>query len=329
MRTEILKVDPQMKAAAAFYKAAQLLDNSELVAFPTETVYGLGAKVSDEAAVRKIFSVKGRAKGQALLVHISQIQQLSGIVENITPDARLLMDEFWPGPLSIILRAHKNLSPVVTGGKSTVGLRMPSHPVARNLIDITGPLAATSANYSGSPSPLNAAHVKEDLNGLIAAIVEGGPTLQGIESTIIDLSQEPYRILRRGTIGVSDLERVLGKQLSIKPVEASKEKPYKSSFVLHVARDKEDFQCHLEKYQQNSLGIIYFDYEEDSAASPSIEDKYILALNENGSKFFSILRDAEQKNLEILLMAPLPDSISEALRDRINRAAHLEDKGAL
>ncbi len=328
MQTEYLEADPDLREAPALDRAAKLLDSSELVAFPTETVYGVGAKVFDEAAVKKIFTVKGRSAGQALLVHISQIKQLSGIVHQITPDARLLMDEFWPGPLSIILRAHKNLSPIVTGGNPTVGLRMPSHPVARYLIDRTGPLAATSANLSGRPSPLTADHVKADLSGKIAAIVYGGPSLQGIESTIIDMSQEPYLILRRGSVTISALERALGKQLSIKQDETMK-KHYETGFILEIARDKQDFQRHLINYKQKALGIIYFDHGEKIRAIDgcNIKEEYILAFNENGSEFFSILRDAEQKNLEVLLMAPLPDSISDSLRDRISRAARMDNKG--
>lgn len=328
MQTEYLKIDPHLKEAPALDKAVELLNSSELVAFPTETVYGVGAKVFDETAVKKIFTVKGRSARRALLVHISQIKQLSGIVQQITPDARLLMDEFWPGPLSIILRAHKNLSPVVTGGNPTVGLRMPSHPVARNLIDKTGPLAATSANLSGRPSPLTADHVKADLNGKIAAIVDGGPALQGMESTIIDMCREPYLILRLGSITVSDLEKVLGKQLSIKQDE-SVQKHYETGFILEVARDKQDFQRHLINNKQKAMGIIYFDHGEKTRVPDgcNIKEEYILAFNENGSEFFSILRDAEQKNLEVLLMAPLPESINESLRDRITRAAHMDNKG--
>lgn len=213
MLTEYLKLNINHKQAPELYRAAQLLAESEVVAFPTETVYGVGAKVFDQAAVGKIFTAKNRPTAQALLVHISKIEQVSGIAAEITRDARLLMEMFWPGPLSIILPASRQVPLVVTGGKATVGLRMPSHPVAKNLIDMTGPLAATSANLSGRPSPLTAEQVKEDLQGRIAAILDGGPTGLGIESTIIDLSQEPYAIIRPGGIAGQALETALGKKL--------------------------------------------------------------------------------------------------------------------
>lgn len=322
LQTEYLQAGPSGGNMSALNRAAQLLQDSELVAFPTETVYGVGAGVSDEEAVRKIFAVKGRSGEQALLVHISALRQLSGIVSYISPDARLLMEEFWPGPLSIILPVHKDLSPVITGGKTTVGLRMPSHPVAQKLIDITGPLAATSANRSGRPSPLTAEHVRADLNGMIAAIVEGGPAVQGIESTIIDLSRDQYFILRRGSIPVSAVERVLGKPLSISSA-AGGPKEYLTSCRLEIARNEEDFRRRLAENQRKSLGIISFAQTERTLLSGiyDIRAEYVLAADERGSEFFSVLRDAEQKNLDVLLVAPLPDSISESLRDRISRAA--------
>ena len=322
LQTEYLKAGSPDGDGAALYRAAQLLENSELVAFPTETVYGVGARVSDEEAVRKIFAVKGRSWEQALLVHISALRQLSGIVSYISPDARLLMEEFWPGPLSIILPRHKDLLPVITGGKTTVGVRMPSHPVAQKLIDITGPLAATSANRSGRPSPLTAEHVRADLNGMIAAIVEGGPAVQGMESTIIDLSRVPYLILRRGSITVSAMESVLGKPLSISSADGGT-KEYLTSYRLEVAGSKKDFRRRLAENQRKSLGIISFAQTGKTLLSGiyDIKAEYVLGADEKGSEFFSVLRDAEQKNLDILLVAPLPDSISESLRDRISRAA--------
>ncbi|HNX28140.1 MAG TPA: L-threonylcarbamoyladenylate synthase [Syntrophomonadaceae bacterium] len=328
MQTEYLKVDPDQKNAPALHRAVQLLNASELVAFPTETVYGLGAKVFDEVAVKKIYTVKNRPAGQALLVHISQIDQLSGIVNQITPDARLLMEEFWPGPLSIILTAHQHLPLTVTGGNTTVGLRMPSHPVAKNLIDIAGPMAATSANRSGRPSPITAEHVKADLNGIIRAVLDGGPEVQGIESTIIDLSREPYTIVRTGSITVEALKTVLGKRLYIKQVD-SRQECYQTSFILKVALDEEDFQRQLKDNKQKALGVVYYDKTKKllKASKLSIKEEYFLALNEKGSQFFSILRDAEQKNLEVLLMKPLPDYTSDSLRDRISRAARNDDKG--
>lgn len=325
MQTEYLKLDVNYKKAPELYRAAQFLAQSEIVAFPTETVYGLGAKVFNEEAIGKIFAAKNRAPGQSLLVHISKIEQVTEIAAEITRDTRLLMEMFWPGPLSIILPAHQQVPLVVTGGKATVGLRMPSHPVAKNLIDITGPLAATSANRSGRPSPLTAEHVREDLEGRIAAILDGGPTGLGIESTIIDLSQEPYSILRPGGVAGQALEAVLGKKLIMNKADLKK-KSYQTDFVVVLAHDWEDFYRQLERYGQKAAGIVYYD-EQLEISKINVKHQYILALNQNGSQFFSILRDAEQKKLEVLLLAPLPATINDTLWDRINRAAHYSEKG--
>lgn len=328
MQTEYLKLDVNYKKAPELYRAAQLLAQSEVVAFPTETVYGLGAKVFNEEAISKIFAAKNRAPGQSLLVHISKIEQVSEIAAEITKDARLLMESFWPGPLSIILTANRQVPLTVTGGKNTVGLRMPSHPMAKNLIDITGPLAATSANRSGRPSPLTAEHVKEDLDGRIAAILDGGSTVLGIESTIIDISKEPYTILRLGGVPCQALEATLNKKLSLKQFDMEG-RNYQTNSEVVVARDWDHFNQLISDYGQKTVGLISYDEDikQKGLSNTNVKEQYTLTLNQNGSQFFSILRDAEQKEIEVLLLAPLPAIISDSLRDRINRAVHIAKRG--
>ncbi|MBO8172026.1 MAG: threonylcarbamoyl-AMP synthase [Bacillaceae bacterium] len=190
---------------------AALLQAHEVVAFPTETVYGLGASAFSDEAVSKIFEAKGRPSDNPLIVHISVLDQLDEIVSEVPEQARQLMDAFWPGPLTLVLPAKDRLSKKVTAGLDTVGVRMPDHPVALALIQQADlPLAAPSANRSGRPSPTTADHVIEDLEGRIAGVVDGGPTGIGVESTVIDVTGEIPIILRPGGISLEQVKEVTG-----------------------------------------------------------------------------------------------------------------------
>ena len=184
MKTMRWRIDSQRPDQGLIAQAAALLKSGQLVAFPTETVYGLGADAYNPEAVKKVFEVKGRPPQSPLLVHVSNLEQVYGLTAEISPLARLLMDRFWPGPLAFILPASARVPAVVLGGKKSVGLRMPSHPVALALIEQAGPIAAPSANLSGRPSPVSAEHVMDDLDGRIAAILDAGSTGFGLESTI-------------------------------------------------------------------------------------------------------------------------------------------------
>lgn len=191
--------------------AAALLQAGETVAFPTETVYGLGANALDETAVKKIYAAKGRPSDNPLIVHIHHRNQLAQLTDTVSQQAQKLMDAFWPGPLTIIFSRREGAVPsCVTGGLETVAVRMPNHPVALQLLRMADiPVAAPSANLSGKPSPTTAQHVQHDLNGRIAAIVSGGGCMVGVESTVIDLSSDTPTILRPGGITREQLEQVL------------------------------------------------------------------------------------------------------------------------
>lgn len=193
-------------------EAGAMLRSGETVAFPTETVYGLGADASSTEAVRKIYEAKGRPSDNPLIVHIADRSQLKGLVmEPIAEPLERLIECYWPGPLTLILPVcPDSVSPLVTAGLSTVGVRMPDHPVARELIRIAGcPVAAPSANSSGRPSPTRAAHVREDLDGRIGGIVDGGPAGVGVESTVVEWSQGALHILRPGGITAEQLRAAL------------------------------------------------------------------------------------------------------------------------
>ena len=201
--------------AADIAEAALCLRQGELVAFPTETVYGLGANALDETAAQKIYAAKGRPSDNPLIVHIYDKAQLEQLVSYVPPKAEALMAAFWPGPLTLVLPRAQAVPDCVTGGLATVGIRMPDHPAALALLKACGlPLAAPSANTSGKPSPTHAEHVYHDLSGRIAGIIDGGPTTVGLESTVLDVTIEPPVILRPGGVSQEAIERVIG------PVEA-------------------------------------------------------------------------------------------------------------
>lgn len=189
--------------------AAELLKKSEVVAIPTETVYGLAANAYDEAAVRKIFAAKGRPCDNPLIVHISDSDMIKDIASKVPKLAIKCAERFWPGPLTMIMPKSDRIPLVTSGGLDTVGIRFPSDECAHRIIEKCGfPLAAPSANLSGSPSPTNAKRVFEDMNGRIAAIVDGGESEVGVESTVIAFENEGIRILRPGKISYEDLKAV-------------------------------------------------------------------------------------------------------------------------
>ncbi|NLN17562.1 MAG: threonylcarbamoyl-AMP synthase [Firmicutes bacterium] len=207
MRTVVLKCPPD-----DLEKAAQVLREGGLVAFPTETVYGLGANALDEKAVAKIFHAKGRPPDNPLIVHLASAEDLPQVVASIPPEAIVLASRFWPGPLTLVLPRKDEVPLITTGGLETVAVRVPDHPLALELIRRSGvPVAGPSANLSGRPSPTTAAHVLEDLGDKVDVIIDGGPTGLGVESTVLDLTTSPPVLLRPGGVTWEALEEVLGK----------------------------------------------------------------------------------------------------------------------
>jgi L-threonylcarbamoyladenylate synthase len=211
MKTELFRPE-NVGGGLLFSLAAEHLRNGELVAFPTETVYGLGANALKADAVRKIFMAKGRPSDNPLIVHIADREDLMGLVLEIPTVAEKLMSCFWPGALTLVFRKSSIVPDVVTAGLDTVAVRMPVHPVALALIRLAGvPVAAPSANRSGRPSPTTAEHVRDDLDGRIPMIVDGGPCLMGMESTVLDVTVHPPMMLRPGAVTREMLESVIGR----------------------------------------------------------------------------------------------------------------------
>lgn len=223
--TPYWRIDPEMmadpgKLREGLKEAADALRGGGVIAFPTETVYGLGADARLTSAVEAVFAAKGRPSDNPLIVHISEVSQLDGLVKQVNPAARKLMDAFWPGPLTVVLPVKPSvLSHRVTAGLDTVGIRMPDHPVALALIEASGcPVAAPSANRSGRPSPTLASHVLEDLAGSIDGIVDGGATGVGLESTVVQvLDDGSVTVLRPGGVTLEQLAQVAGAPVKMDP----------------------------------------------------------------------------------------------------------------
>ncbi len=210
MQTRILTCSEQ-----DMLEAARLLQAGELVAFPTETVYGLGANARDERAVRSIFAAKGRPADNPLIVHIYDLGQLNDLC-HVPSGAEDLMKAFWPGPLTLLFPKKETVPSAVTAGLPTVAIRMPSHPAALSLLKTSGlPLAAPSANRSGRPSPTTVKHVLEDMDGYIPAVIDGGPCTVGVESTVLDICHDEPCILRPGGITREMLESVLKRKVKL------------------------------------------------------------------------------------------------------------------
>lgn len=212
IETKVEKVNRDNPEMEKIKEAAEIIKKGGTVAFPTETVYGLGANCFDEEAIDKIFLAKGRPQDNPLILHVSNIEQVYPLVESVSERAKMLMERFWPGPLTLIFNKSEKISKKVTGGLSTVAIRMPNHKVALSLIEESGvPIAAPSANLSGRPSPTEASHVIEDLSGKIDMILDGGGVNIGVESTVLDISVEIPTILRPGRVTIEDLLQVFPK----------------------------------------------------------------------------------------------------------------------
>lgn len=316
--------------------AARLLREGQLVAIPTETVYGLAANALDGEAVASIFAAKGRPMDNPLIVHIGDMADWTPLVTHIPETAQKLAEAFWPGPLTIILPAAPCIPQEVTGGLSTVAVRFPSHPVAQAVILHAGcPLAAPSANRSGSPSPTNAARVKEDMDGRIAAILDGGDSDVGVESTVIDLCHTPPRLLRPGGITPEMLEAIVG-PITIDPavthaleqgaVAASPGMKYKHyapcAEVTIVKGTPEAFADYVNHHAEDGVFALCFDEDTPLLTVPAVTyGKRQDALSQ-AHGLFDALRQLDERGAKtVYAAAPSPTGVGLAVYNRLLRAA--------
>ncbi len=254
MDTRIIKIDPLKIDIDLLSEAAEVIKRGGLVAFPTETVYGLGADSFNGEAVKNIFKAKGRPSDNPLISHIADADDLSLFVREIPENAKKLASVFWGGPLTIILKKKEGIPDSVTAGLDTVAVRMPSHSIANALIRLSGtPIAAPSANLSGSPSPTTAKHCIDDLFGRVDMIIDGGSSMIGIESTVLDLSGEVPTILRPGEITPDDLKEVIGdvfyggEAVGAPKCPGMKYKHYSPKAEVYIVKDIKNSQKHIEE----------------------------------------------------------------------------------
>lgn len=340
MKTKIWSVDKivdNLKSYPQVSEAAELLTKNEVVAFPTETVYGLGGNAESDEAVAKIFAAKGRPSDNPLIIHIAEIAQLEAFVSEIPPSASLLMETFWPGPLTIVLKKRVGmLSEKATAGLSTVAVRMPDHPVALAIIEKSGlPIAAPSANQSGKPSPTLARHVFEDLDGKISGIVDGGPTGVGVESTVIDCTEAIPIILRPGGITYEQLEAVIGQVAvdpAIKDTESAPKSPgmkyrhYAPNAPLYLVEGSHRFlQTLIEEKRTDGMKVGVLTTEE---AQNDFQADVVIACGQRerletvAGSLYEALRDFNEAGVDIIYSETFPEhGVGQAIMNRLNKAA--------
>ncbi len=312
-------------------KTADTILNGGVAVIPTETVYGIAASIYSENGISKIFEAKQRPSDNPLIVHISKLEQLNDLTDDINETSKKLIDNFWPGPLTLIFKAKNNINRKITGGLDTVAVRMPDNAFALSLIDITGPLAAPSANVSGKPSGTDISDIFEELNGKVDIIIDEGLVRCGLESTVINPIDTPPVILRKGSITKERIEKIIGKVVysdkntpNISP--GTKYKHYSPSVdTTYIKRienvDNFNFLIHSLTLDKK-IGLINFGLE----INKNIENLFIedLGINSNDAMkhFYRTLRKLEKLVDEIIIL-PLPshDGLWVSIEDRIERGA--------
>lgn len=315
-------------------RAAELLRNGELVAFPTETVYGLGADANDPQAVRRIFEAKGRPETHPVIVHLPQVDALEDWARRVPDGARRLAAAFWPGPLTLILPRAWHVSDIVTGGQDNVGLRVPSHPIALALLrEFGGAIAAPSANKFGHLSPTSAQHVAADLGAAVAMILDGGDCDVGIESTIVAFRGEEALLLRPGGVSVDALTRTLGRapvvsdetMIRAPGTLAAHYAPRTPAVLLSPNAVRATLAQHEDRDER--VGVL----ARVVPSPPTFDGVWIAArLDAAGyaHDLYAHLRALDAADVDVILIEEVPDDDAWlAVRDRLARATHGEDDG--
>ncbi|XES76547.1 MAG: L-threonylcarbamoyladenylate synthase [Candidatus Bathyarchaeia archaeon] len=343
-QTKLFKVNPQQPEAEAITEAAAIIRSGGLVAFPTETVYGLGANALDADAVLAMFAAKQRPLDNPPIVHVADVSGVYKLAQEVTPKAELLMKQFWPGPLTLVFPRYADVPEVTTAGLATVAVRMPKHAVALALIKACEvPVAAPSANLAGKPSPTNAQHVFDDLNGRIDAILDGGPTTIGVESTVLDVSVDPPMVLRPGGTSVEALKSALGEvqlhpfitaEAELAPKEARspgmKHKHYAPKAPMYVVEGPIPVVMHQVKefisacwLENRRVGVLATDetawaYEADVVKSMGSRRN----LDAIAANLFRLLREFDEENLDVIISESVAsDGLGLAVMNRLYKAS--------
>lgn len=343
MKTKLVKMNQISQSREDLKEAAELIREGQIVAFPTETVYGLGGSGLMEDAIHRIYEAKGRPSDNPLILHVCDIAMAESLVKEIPENARKAMEYFWPGPLTVIL-PKKDIVPLcVTGGLDSVAIRMPDHKAALQLIQEAGvPIAAPSANTSGRPSPTKACHVKEDLDGKIPMILDGGDVRVGVESTIVDFTGDVPIILRPGRITREDLEQTLGCEVLMNTSDSGQEngvprapgmkyKHYapKANLILVLGKDQEAViqkinELALEQRTQGKkTGIIGTEetierYQADEVVSVGERRN----MNTVTANLYDVLRSFDHKDVDIIYSEGFEgEPLEEAVMNRLIKAA--------
>lgn len=336
MQTKIYKITDPQKQSDELKDAAQFIKNGELVAFPTETVYGLGANALNGQAVKKIFAAKGRPQDNPLIVHIIEIEELYPLVREVTESAKRLAEKYWPGPLTIILPKSDIIPQEVSAGLETVAVRCPSHPVARAFLKAAGvPIAAPSANISGFPSPTAFRYVFDDMNTRIPAIIDGGDCDFGIESTVVTLAANPPRLLRPGAVTLEQLRQVLG-QVAVDPavlnpladgVKAEspgmKYKHYAPRAEIYIVRgNKDKFVEYVNSHSDEADTVLCFEGEESKMPLPCVTVGRADEPLTQSHRLFDALRELDERGAKrVFSRAPRENGIGLGVCNRLYRAA--------
>ncbi len=290
-------------------RALEIIGNGGLVAIPTETVYGLAADASNDAAVRRIFAAKGRPVDHPLIVHIASAEQLGDWTASVPPSAAILAETCWPGPLTVLFPKAATVLPVVTGGRETVGVRVPAHPLTTELLErFGGGLAAPSANRFGMVSPTTAEHVRADLGDLVDYVLDGGACPVGVESTIVDCTVTPPQILRPGGIPSEQIDELLGGQLA-PPSGASRASGMLASHYAPSARV-------LLAESRDEAHVLLADLEHAELIDRSDD------LVDYAQQLYADLRLADERRVGVIVaVMPPAAGLGHAIRDRLSKAA--------
>ena len=337
MKTKILEINPKRIDLAQIKIAAEEIKKGNLVAFPTETVYGLGADVLNEKAVAKIFQVKGRPFNDPLIVHIADVKELNRLSKHVPPVALKLAKAFWPGPLTLVLKKSELVSGIVTADLNTVAVRMPANNIALSLIrEAKTPIAAPSANLFGRTSPTIAQHVADDLGGKIEMIIDGGKTKVGVESTVLDTTTRPVQVLRTGGISLEKLQKVIGQVKISKELEEGFRSPgmlnshYSPQARLILVEEKGETQVEevrqlASEYKAQGFKVGIMAKEENQKKYNGFEVKVIgkgTELEICAANLFSTLRSFDKEGFEIIIAEGLEEQgLGLAIMERLRKAA--------